>query len=125
MVVYMGHTLAKVRLYTPDLSRSEELELLVDTGSTYTWIPKGVLGRLGIKPKRRRRFRTVDGRMLERGVGETIVECMGERATRVVVFAEEKDAAVLGVDALEGLGLEVDPLTKQLKKVEAILALAS
>jgi len=44
-------------------------------------------------------------------------------ATRIVVFAESEDAEVLGVDALEGLRLEVDPVTKQLRKVEALLAL--
>jgi predicted aspartyl protease len=39
-----------------------------------------------------------------------------------VVFGIDKDAGVLGVHALEGLGLEVDPITKELKKVDAILA---
>ncbi|WP_225876105.1 hypothetical protein [Infirmifilum lucidum] len=47
---------------------------------------------------------------------------MGEKATRVVVFAEEGDAEVLGVDALEGLRLEVDPVTRQLGKTGALLA---
>ena len=46
----------------------------------------------------------------------------GERATTIVVFAEE-DAEVLGVYALEYLSLEVDPITKELRKSEAILAL--
>ncbi len=36
---------------------------------------------------------------------------------------EEGDAEVLGVYALEGLSLEVDPITKELRKSEAILAL--
>ena len=120
----MGHTSAKVKLYSPDLSRSEEVELLVDTGSTYSWIPRHVLERLGIRPKGSWKFRTVDGRMLEREIGEALMECMGERATRIVVFAEEKDAATLGVEALEGLRLEVDPVTGQLKKTEALLALS-
>ena len=78
---------------------------------------------LGIKPKGSWKFKTVDGRILEREIGEAVMECMGERATRMVVFAEEGDAAILGVDALEGLRLEVDPVTKQLKKAEALLAL--
>lgn len=119
----MGHTSVKVKLYSHDLSKSEEVELLVDTGSTYTWAPRDILEKLDVKPKGLRKFRTVDGRMLERRIGEAVVECMDEKATRMIVFAEEEDAAVLGVDALEGLGLEVDPLTKQLKKVEAVLAL--
>jgi len=119
----LGHTSVKVKLYGADPSKSEEVELLVDTGSTYSWIPKGILERLDVGRKGTWKFKTVDGRILDREIGETVVECMGERATRVVVFAEEGDAAILGVDALEGLGLEIDPITGQLKKAEAVLAL--
>lgn len=39
------------------------------------------------------------------------------------MFAENSDAEVLGLHALEGLGLEVDPVNKRLKEAEAILAL--
>lgn len=99
------------------------MELLVDTGSTYTWIPKKILKKLGLKPKTVRRLKTIDGKLLNRSIGEAVISYMGEQATRMVVFAEEKDAKVLGVDALEGLGLEVDPITKQLKKTEALLAI--
>ena len=120
----LGHTVAKVRLYNPhDLSRCLDLELLVDTGSTYTWIKRGRLEKLGIRPMGRRRFRTIEGRVVEREIGEAIVECLGERATCIIVFAEEDDVEVLGVTALENLALEVDPVTKQLKKAEAVLAL--
>ncbi|MEM2313084.1 MAG: hypothetical protein QXK12_07710 [Candidatus Nezhaarchaeales archaeon] len=41
----------------------------------------------------------------------------------MVVFAEKGDDEVLGVNALEGLRLEVDPVMKKLRKVEALLAL--
>jgi len=120
----LGHTVAKVRLYNPhDLSRCLDLELLVDTGSMYTWIKRGRLERLGIRPMGRRRFRTIENRIIEREIGEAVIECLGRRATTIVVFAEERDNEVLGLHALEGLGLEVDPVTKQLREVEAILAL--
>ncbi len=69
------------------------------------------------------RFRTIDGKIVEREIGEAVIECLGERATRIIVFAENGDAEVLGIDALEGLRLEIDPTTRQLKKVEALLAL--
>lgn len=48
---------------------------------------------------------------------------MGRKATTITVFAEESDNEVLGIHALEGLRLEVDPVTKRLKEVEAVLAL--
>ena len=113
----------KVTLYSPDLSRFEQIELLVDTGSTFTWVSSAVLEKLNVEAKTVKKFKTIDGRLLERKVGEVLIEYMNEKATRMVVFAEKDDAEVLGVDALEGLGLEVDPLTKQLRKAEALLAL--
>ena len=79
--------------------------------------------RLNVEAKTARRIKTIDGRLLERKVGEVIIEYMDEKATRMVVFAQRGDAEMLGVDALEGLGLEVDPVTKQLRKAEALLAL--
>jgi predicted aspartyl protease len=69
------------------------------------------------------KFRTIDNRTIERYVGEVVVECMGRKATTIVVFTEEKDNEVLGLHALEGLRLEVNPVTKQLREVEAVLAL--
>jgi len=123
----LGHTIAtiaKIKLYNPyDLSKCLDLELLVDTGSMYTWIKRGRLERLGIRPTGRRRFRTIENRIIEREIGEAVIECLGRRATTIVVFAEKRDNEVLGLHALEGLGLEVDPVTKQLREVEAILAL--
>ena len=120
----MGHITARIRLYNPyELSRSLDLELLVDTGSTYTWIKRDRLEDLDIKPMTRWRFRTIEGRVIEREIGEAVVECLGERATTIVVFAEDEDAEVLGVYSLEGLRLEVDPVTRRLRKVEALLAL--
>jgi len=121
----LGHTMAKVTLHSPDMSKSEQIELLVDTGSTYTWVSSATLERLNVKAKTTRKFKTIDGRLLERKIGEVLVEYMNEKATRMVVFADKGDAEVLGVDALEGLGLEVDPITKQLRKAEALLALLS
>jgi len=115
--------MAKVTLHSPDMSKSEQIELLVDTGSTYTWVSSATLDRLNVKVKTTRKFKTIDGRLLERKIGEVLVEYMNEKATRMVVFADKGDAEVLGVDALEGLGLEVDPITKQLRKAEALLAL--
>jgi predicted aspartyl protease len=81
------------------------------------------LEELAVQPSTARNFRTMDGRTLKREVGEVLLEYAGERATRMVVFAEAADAQVLGDDALEGLGLEVDPISKELRKSEALLAL--
>jgi len=119
----LGHTSAKVILRNPEVSKAKQIELLVDTGSTYTWVSSALLKRLGVEGKTVRKFKTIDGRLLDRKVGEVMIEYMDEKATTMVVFAEKGDAEVLGVYALEGLGLEIDPITKQLRKAEALLAL--
>lgn len=120
----MGHVVAKVRVLNPhDKSAYLDLELLVDTGSTYTWINGGRLKSLGIEIMGERKFRTIENRIVERQIGEAVVECLGRKATTIVVFAQEGDNEVFGLHALEGLGLEVDPITKKLKEVEAVLAL--
>ncbi len=118
----MGHMYAEVTVYSKDSSRSKKLRLLVDTGSTYTWIGKGILRGLSVEPLREREFRTVEGRKPKRQIGEALIEVNGEKATTIVVFAEREDESVLGVYALEGLGLELDPTSNKLKKVKAILA---
>jgi len=47
----LGHTMSKVTLHSPDMSKSEQIELLVDTGSTYTWVSNVVLKRLNVEAK--------------------------------------------------------------------------
>ena len=116
----MGHTNVKIKIYGP--KGSEEVELLVDTGSTYSWVSRPLLEKLGIEPKGKKLFKTIDDRHIEREIGEAVIEVMGEKATTIVVFADE-GAQVLGVHGLEGLGLEVDPITEKLKKAEALLAI--
>jgi predicted aspartyl protease len=118
--VGMGFTVVTVKIYGE--KGAQDLELLVDTGSLLTWIPREVLEAVGVKTLGRKKFKTIEGRIVERDVGETLLELMGEKATRLVVFGEKGDAQVLGVEALEGLGFEVDPVTKQLKKIEAFIA---
>jgi len=99
----LGHTYTRVKVFSADLSRLEEVRLLVDTGSTYTWIDRKVLEKLGVKVRRFWKFRTIDGRLIERRIGDVMVECLEEQAPTVVVFAEDEDEKVVGVHALEGL----------------------
>lgn len=116
----MGHTTVKVGIFNKKKSR--EVELLVDTGSAYSWVSRAVLKELGIKPTNRRKFKTIEGKRIEREIAEAVFEYEGERATTIVVFAEERDASVFGLHALEGLALEVDPLARTVRKAEALLA---
>jgi clan AA aspartic protease len=120
----MGETRIRVRFRAlPTSSASQELDLLVDTGAAYSWLPRRFLEELGVKPVRRSRFKTIKGEVIVRDVGYAFVEYEGEIAPTVVVFAEEGDESVLGLHALESLGLEVDPVTRQVRRSEALIAL--
>ena len=99
----MGHSYASITVYNKEQTKSERISLLADTGSTYTWIRKGTLEKLGLVPEIKRKFRTIEGRSIEREVGEAVVEYADLRVTTKVVFAIEEDGEVLGVHTLEGL----------------------
>jgi len=88
--------------------------VLVDTGSDLTWIPRQVLQDLGITAERRYRFVTATGDIVEREIGFAIVHVEGMATADDVVFAEEEDLILLGARSLEGLNLRVDPVARRL-----------
>lgn len=104
-----------------DQSRFERIEALVDTGATYTVVPRDVLERLGIGPQLRRRFRVADGRVLELEMAWVIVRVEGESAYTLCVFGEPGMDALLGAVTLEELGLGVDSVNERLVPIELLL----
>jgi predicted aspartyl protease len=114
--------LTKATLEVRGRKGATKIELIVDTGSVYTWIPTKSLESLGIPKDDFVDFRTIEGRRVRRAVGEAIVGYDGVSRHCVVVFGRPGDASVLGVTALENLALEVDPVGKKLRKAKALAA---
>jgi aspartyl protease family protein len=117
----MGFTYVTVRVYSIDLTKWEDVEVLVDSGALLTSIPRSVLERLGSKPIARRKLRVYGGGLVERDIGGVVVEYEGQRAIVPVIFGEEGDIPVLGVTALEALGYQIDPISKKLKPTELLM----
>ena len=92
----------------------EQVELLVDTGATLSWIPKALVERLGVPRLRRRSFLVADGRLVERETAGALLRLDGTEANVTVVVAEAGDGLLLGATALESLGFAVDPIAKRL-----------
>lgn len=88
--------------------------VLVDTGAGLSWVPAAILESLGIERDTRSRFRQADGTILERWVGHALVRAAGKRTADDVVFGEPGDLVLLGCRTLEGLNVQVDPVTRQL-----------
>jgi predicted aspartyl protease len=118
----MGYVKVKVKIrniHKPELEA--ERELLADTGSIYTMIKREFLEKLQIKPRGKRKFKTADGRLVERDVGAAEIEINGQSTYSTVIFGENSDAEVLDVTTLEELGLQVDQVTGELKPLELLL----
>ena len=95
--------------------RVQELaDTLVASQSAFTWIPRGVLDSLGIKPERRGSLIGADGRKVDRDIGHAIVHACGVATADCVVFAESEDVILLGARSLDGLNLKVDAVGKRL-----------
>jgi len=121
----MGTFRATVGVGDPQGGRFESVEAMVDTGATYSWVPKDVLSRLGVVPEFSRQLVSADGRTIERDMAETKVRLDGQQRTTMVVFGDEGSLPLLGAYTLEGFGLAVDPLGKRLIPVPGYALAAS
>ena len=100
-----------------DRQRFESVAAWVDTGASYTLIPRSIMENLGHSPTHRLPFRLADGSVVELGLSQVTVRIGQE--TRVVscVFGEEESEPLLGATALEEFGLGVDPVNHTLVPV--------
>jgi predicted aspartyl protease len=108
-----------IRLISPS-GVSEVLEALVDTGSTFTTVPRPILERLGVVPFARARLRLANGQIAEQDIGEVLAEIDGlHRRTVVCVFGEPDAPPLIGAQTLETFLLGVDPDQRRLVPLEA------
>lgn len=111
----MGTFTAKLTVWNPaEPARTEEFEVWVDTGASYSWLSRQRLEALGIRATRRKEFRTIEGRLVEQELAPVFVRVNGYIGGDTVVLAEPGDAEVMGAFTLESLGLTVDPVEKKL-----------
>jgi len=118
----MGFTRLHFTVSHPvELDRSEEVELLVDTGALISVVSREIIDRLGIPKQFQRVFRLANGQTIERYVGAAFFRWNGHMSVAPVVFAEPGDEPLVGVTALEAMGLQVDPTTRSLKPTDSLL----
>ena len=118
----MGY--ARIKGYVANPTKRElkvELEFIVDTGAIYTVIPCSIAERLGLKEVGKRKFKIANGDVVEYPVAEAYVIIGEEGVTSLVVLGPEEAPPLLGATTLELLGLQVDPVTKELKPLELFL----
>ena len=84
------------------------VEVMVDTGSEVSWLPKQLLLDAGITPRGKKRFIMANNQMIERNIGYAILSAEGYSTIDEVVFAEDSDMSLLGVRTIEGFSVMVD-----------------
>lgn len=97
------------------------LRFLVDSGATYTLLPKPVWESLGLQPKRSVTFTLADGTPIVRQVSETHITLPQGECHTPVILGEEGDEPLLGVVTLEILGLVLNPFNRTLQPMRLLL----
>jgi predicted aspartyl protease len=117
----MGTFRYPVTLLSLDRAQRVTLEMLVDTGATYTRVPEPVLQQLGYQPTFRRRLRLANGQIIERSGCEAVMEIDGNALTTIVLFGDPASEPLLGAVTLEQFSLAPDPIAQRLIPIEALL----
>ena len=104
----MGTVKVTIGVGDPQGRQFQVLEVVVDTGSTYTAVPKELLQRLGVPVERSLPSETTDGRILPVDVGRTTIRLEGLQFHTPVIFAEEGEPCLLGMVSLQEAALVLD-----------------
>src|SRR5438128_204596 len=115
--------LTKVTTKLTNLARpgkSYEALFLVDTGAMDSTAPADALKKLGVRKRGKMSYELANGTVKEYPFGLVQIEFMGETTAGRVVFGATGTEPLLGVTALESVGIMVDPTDKTLKRLPAI-----
>ena len=117
----MGVTHVTVTVRNPaDPGLTWEGLFLVDTGAIDCLVPGKQLREIGLTPKAKRTYELADGSEARMDITTAEIEFMGEIVGSTIIFAADDAEPILGVTALESVGIEVDPRTQRLKRLPAV-----
>ena len=100
--------------------RTPPVEVMVDTGSELSWLPKALLLDAGITPKGKRRFSMANKQIIEREFGYAILEAKDHETPDQVIFAESGDMSLLGVHTIEGFCVAIDNIGQRFIDIPAV-----
>ena len=123
--MHVGHIVVEAEL---SWKRAARVRVLVDTGATHSVLPSDLAARLGVVASPRPiRVELADGSHRSMRVGAVLVRLLGREAGDTALIARRGAEPVLGVEALEALGLTVDPRSRKLrpKRARAVLLVST
>lgn len=117
----MGATHVTVTIRNPASPEQYWEDLfLVDTGAIDSLVPRDHLEAIGLQPKAQRTYELADGSEIKMDITTGDIEFMGEIVGGTIIFGDVGTEPILGVTALESVGIEVDPRSQQLKRMPSI-----
>jgi len=117
----MGLIHVTVTLKASQKAKKEyEADFLIDTGATDSMAPASELEKAGIVRRGKITYELATGEMIEFDFGIVEIEFMGELTSGRVIFGPDGAEPLLGVTALESVGIVVDPVHRTLKRLPAI-----
>jgi len=118
--IIMGITQVTVTIRNPaDLDKAWEGLFLVDTGAIDCLVPRQHLEAIGLRPKGQRVYELADGSEVRMDITTGDIEFMGDIVGGTIIFGDADAEPILGVTALESVGIEVDPQNQRLKRMPA------
>ncbi len=103
-----------------DGEKSFEAVFLVDTGATDSLVPAPELEKIGLRREGKMAYELADGQVREYAYGLARIQFLGEITAGRVIFGDPDCEPLLGVTALESVGIMVDPASKTLRRLPAI-----
>lgn len=117
----MGVVNANVVISNPaDRTRSWQGRFLLNTGATDSLVPRQHLEAIGLKPEAQRTYILANGSEIRMDVAVARIKLLDEIVGGTVLFGAADAEPLLGVTALRSLGIEVHPVSRQLKKLPAV-----
>jgi clan AA aspartic protease len=116
----MGVTYVEGQVKGPS-GKQETVRFLVDSGASYSLLPKTIWKAIGLKPKRKMAFTLADGTTVEREISEAYISFTLGEAHTPVILGEKGDEALLGTVTLEILGLVLNPFDRTLHPMRMLL----
>ena len=117
----MGATYVTVTIRNPaEPDRMWEGLFLVDTGATDCLVPRKHLESIGMVPKGQRIYGLADGNEIKMDITTGDIEFMGEVVGGTIVMGDANAEPLLGVTALESVGIDVDPHNQTLKRLPSV-----
>ena len=97
------------------------IDALVDTGSTFSWVPRSILTSLGHRPRFRVPLVTAEERRIEVDATDEVPIRINDAVRAVIcVFGDDEGLPLLGATTLEAHLLAVDPVNQRLIPVDGL-----